>query len=171
MKLVLISLIVFLLITISADIYSESDLYGVPNKETSTTILQSNLSFNESLGDDLYVNIDGDTMTGNLSIDADLRFIGSQIIDVFAPESTGIINFINSGNSGIAYFIFNGYLTYIGNFLGIGDFSVQGDGTFDGDLNVTGVSYLGNLVICTNGTEGQSFISTNYTWAIENGYC
>jgi len=52
-----------------------------------STNLYDNQSWNESLGDDKYVNIDGDTMTGNLNLTEKLyvynttRFYGSVVLD------------------------------------------------------------------------------------------
>jgi len=48
----------------------------------------------------------------------------------------------------------------------------------DGDVNITGditangtYHQFGNLIICNNGTIGQSYIGTNYTYAVAQGYC
>lgn len=127
---------------VSAGIYSDETIYGVSTAETTTTTGGGGEEITCEDCDDRFVNTDGDTMTGNLTLDSDLVFDGSQVIDVKDVESPTTINFINSLNDLIGYFH--------GTFGVIGDFIATGTGIFGDDVYV-GIEGESEADIIVNG--------------------
>jgi len=104
-----------------------------------------NASWNETYGESLFVDVTGDTMTGDLIVDAGLNVTGNSWFDGTLLPITTLLHDIGSGaNRWRKLYVTNvsaDYISIINDFVALGDVTATnyyGSGAYLTNLNVTG---------------------------------